>query len=152
MEDIELEKLFELFDKALTSKDERVVNALRSLLMIAALTDTHESDPVHGPLTQLLKQLKLMENRLSSLEYDQHTRGSYGPGGGNGTGYPWTSPQIGPWTTSGTGPTWTANPASSSYTYASPTLNTGAVSGTLDTSYKLSLSNVELEEILKDYK
>lgn len=150
MEDIELEKLFELFDKALTSKDERVVNALRSLLMIAALTDMHESDPTQGPLTQLLKQLRLMENRLSSLEYDRHNRGSYGPSSGAGNGYPWPG-QIpaGPWTTTGAGPTWAVNPASTtSYTATNP----GAVSGTTDTSYKLNLSAADLEAIFKDTK
>lgn len=145
MEDIELERLFELFDRALTSKDERVVNALRSLLMIAALTDTHESDPVQGPLTQLLKQLKLMENRLSSLEYDRHNRGSY-PSSGAGSGYPW------PYTGTGSGPIWATNPSSTSFPNTGAVANPGAVSGAIDQTYKLNLSAADINTILKDYK
>ena len=38
MGEIDLEQLFEMIDTALTSKDERVQNALRSLFMIVALT------------------------------------------------------------------------------------------------------------------
>lgn len=152
MDDIELEKLFELFDRALTSTDERVVNALRSLLMIAALTDT-SNVPTGGPLKQMMDRMRALEQRVSTVENDR--RNVY-PLSGAGNGYPWSPQQTGPWTTSGTSPTWTANPASSSYTYSTPTLNTGAATGTLDpsysTAYSLSLSDTEIDDILARVK
>ena len=144
MDDIELEKLFELFDRALTSTDERVVNALRSLLMIAALTDT-SNVPMGGPLKQMMDRLRALENRVSTVENDR--RNVYGPlGGGAGNGYPWSPPQTGPWT--GTGPVWGV-PQSLSDNIP---CNTGAVTGTLSPTYSLSLSDEEIENILARVK
>ena len=36
--DFDLERFIEMFDEALTSNDERVINALRSLMMMVILT------------------------------------------------------------------------------------------------------------------
>ena len=61
--DVDLNTLFELMDEALTSRDERVVNALRSLLMIVTLTRAQDDgrmaidDRVHGPLRQIKEEI-----------------------------------------------------------------------------------------------
>jgi hypothetical protein len=68
--DIDLQRVFELFDTALTSKDERVVNALRSLLMIVALTDPEDADAKGdiGPLRAMERDLNSMHGRIRGLE------------------------------------------------------------------------------------
>ena len=68
--DMDLQRAMDLFDTALTSKDERVVNALRSLLMIVALTDpeTGENDHQTGPLRAMERDLNGMHSRIRSLE------------------------------------------------------------------------------------
>jgi hypothetical protein len=71
MDEIDLEQLFEMVDTALTSKDERVQNALRSLFMIVALTAPTTNDAgvrEIGPLTRLMQDLDSMKRRVSNLE------------------------------------------------------------------------------------
>ena len=72
--DYELERIINLFDDALTSKDPRVKNALRQLLMIVVLTSNeHEDrqypvDKVEGPLRQLHNDIYNLNRRVSDLE------------------------------------------------------------------------------------
>ena len=72
--DYELERIINLFDEALTSKDPRVKNALRQLLMIVVLTSNeHEDrqypvDKVEGPLRQLHNDIYNLNRRVSDLE------------------------------------------------------------------------------------
>ena len=67
--DFDLERMFEMLDEAMTSKDERVQNALRALLTIIALTkpqDTGEMavDTKQGPLRRMQEDRK--STRLNS--------------------------------------------------------------------------------------
>ena len=67
--ELDLQRAMDLFDTALTSKDERVVNALRSLLMIVALTNPEgESDRDTGPLRQMERDINSLHSRIRSLE------------------------------------------------------------------------------------
>lgn len=71
--DFDLEKLFELLDEALTSKDERVQNALRSLLTIVALTKPQDNGQMaietkHGPLRQMQQDLDNLRSRIANVE------------------------------------------------------------------------------------
>lgn len=70
--DFDLERVVELFDRALTSKDERVVNALRSLLMIVALTDpdTPDQDLRIGPFRQLQEELEQLRRNVINLQME----------------------------------------------------------------------------------
>lgn len=106
--DFDLERVVELFDRALTSKDERVVNALRSLLMIVALTDPEAGSPRSdlrvGPFRQLQDEVGTLRTRLSNLEMEVSQiknppeRGApYNPGAGSPFG-PYTNPGS-PYTT-----------------------------------------------------
>lgn len=113
--DFDLERVVELFDQALTSKDERVVNALRSLLMIVALTDPEAGSPRSdlrvGPFRQLQDEIGTLRSRLSNLEMEVSQlrnppiRGGSqpwpyeGPGGGYGYGttYTGTNPNQSEW-------------------------------------------------------
>jgi hypothetical protein len=68
--EFDLQRVMDLFDTALTSKDERVVNALRSLLMIVALTNPEDADAKGdiGPLRAMERDLNSMHSRIRSLE------------------------------------------------------------------------------------
>jgi len=70
--DFDLERFINLFDEALTSQDPRVVNALRSLMMIVTLTRPETSESVfgskHGPLRRLFEDLNHLNRRMHSME------------------------------------------------------------------------------------
>ena len=71
--DFDLERLFELMDEALTSKDERVQNALRGLLTIIELTRTQDDgkniiETSHGPLRQMQQDLNNLRSRIANVE------------------------------------------------------------------------------------
>ena len=114
--DFDLEKMFEMLDEALTSKDERVQSALRGLLTIIALTRKQDDGSMaversYGPLRSIQEDLKNIMRRLHNVEgelrqqkYNQPYTGTqpYNPYGGQGvaiqpwanTGYP--APYSGP--------------------------------------------------------
>lgn len=70
--DFDLERFIDMFDEALTSKDERVVNALRSLMMMVILTKPEASNPMvdrnAGPLRRLLDDMNHLNRRMHSME------------------------------------------------------------------------------------
>jgi hypothetical protein len=70
--DFDLERFIEMFDEALTSNDERVVNALRSLMMMVILTksETHDTklSGRNGPLRQLFEDMHHINSRLHTTE------------------------------------------------------------------------------------
>ena len=71
--DFDLERFIDMFDEALTSKDERVVNALRSLMMMTILTksETYDSparDRASGPLRRMYEDMHHLSRRLSTIE------------------------------------------------------------------------------------
>jgi hypothetical protein len=71
--DFDLERFIEMFDEALTSRDPRVVNALRSLMMMVVLTrpegrDSGLHDRNVGPLRRLYDDVNHLNNRLHRLE------------------------------------------------------------------------------------
>lgn len=74
--DYDLERVMEMFDTALTSNDERVVNALRSLLMIVALTNPEDGNKIagtgrnRGPLRQMQDDIHNLIRSVNRLESD----------------------------------------------------------------------------------
>lgn len=70
--DFDLERFIDMFDEALTSDDERVVNALRSLMMMVILTKSEARNPMAdhdvGPLRQLYDDLHNLNRRLHDTE------------------------------------------------------------------------------------
>ena len=69
--DFDLERFINMFDEALTSNDERVVNALRSLMMMVILTkpESHaQADRNRGPLRQLYDDVHNINRRLNNTE------------------------------------------------------------------------------------
>ena len=73
--DFDLERFVDMFDEALTSKDPRVVNALRGLMMMVTLTrpesrDSGLHDQNLGPLRRLYEDVNHLNRRLHSLEDD----------------------------------------------------------------------------------
>lgn len=70
--DFDLERFVEMFDEALTSQDPRVMNALRSLMMIVTLTRPETSESAigskHGPLRRLFEDLNHLNRRMHSME------------------------------------------------------------------------------------
>lgn len=156
MDKIEVEKLFELFDKALTSQDERVVNALRSLLMITALTDmgdpldenaTQRPLPIEGPLNGMLRRIRALEQQVGNIERNQQYNYDYSnPGYGAVPGAGYSGSNSGAGLNLGT-LTLTGIDYSTASTYT--TMNTATPDLTLDT---ITLTDVDLDDILKGHK
>lgn len=67
--DFDLERFIDMFDEALTSQDERVVNALRSLMMMVILTNPEgrRMDRI-GPLRQLFDDVNHINRRVHQVE------------------------------------------------------------------------------------
>jgi hypothetical protein len=66
--DFDLERFVDLFDEAMTSKDPRVVETLRNLLMIVALTrpETYnEHGRRNGPLRRLFEDVNDLNRRVT---------------------------------------------------------------------------------------
>jgi hypothetical protein len=68
--DFDLERFIDMFDEALTSKDERVISALRSLMMMVILTkpEGRDQNGDNGPLRQLFEDLHNLNRRMHSME------------------------------------------------------------------------------------
>jgi hypothetical protein len=71
--DFDLERFVDMFDEALTSQDPRVINALRSLMMMVTLTrpesqDSGLHDRNHGPLRRLFEDVNHLNRRLHQME------------------------------------------------------------------------------------
>jgi hypothetical protein len=71
--DFDLERFVDMFDEALTSKDPRVVNALRSLMMMVTLTrpesrDSGLHDRNAGPLRRLHEDMNHLHRRIERME------------------------------------------------------------------------------------
>ena len=69
--DFDLERFIDMFDQAMTSQDPRVVDALRSLMMMVILTKGETKDTMHphrGPLRRLVDDVNTINRRLSDVE------------------------------------------------------------------------------------
>lgn len=70
--DFDLERFIDMFDEALTSRDERVVNALRSLMMMVILTKPEARNPMGdrnaGPLRRLFDDMGHINRRVHHVE------------------------------------------------------------------------------------
>ena len=69
-EDFDLERFIDMFDEALTSKDERVISALRSLMMMVILTkpESRNYNGEVGPLRQLYEDMHTLNRRMHNME------------------------------------------------------------------------------------
>jgi hypothetical protein len=72
--DFDLERFMDMFDEAMTSRDPRVMDALRSLMMIVTLTRS-EAAMNHGrssgPLRRLFEDLHHLNSRMHRMEESQ---------------------------------------------------------------------------------
>jgi hypothetical protein len=67
--DFDLDRFINMFDEALTSEDPRVIDALRGLLMIVALTRPEARTSVErGPLRSLVNDVTNLNRRLGAVE------------------------------------------------------------------------------------
>ena len=71
--DFDLERFVDMFDEALTSQDPRVMNALRSLMMMVTLTRPESrNNGLHdrnaGPLRRLYEDVNHLNSRLHRME------------------------------------------------------------------------------------
>jgi len=70
--DFDHERFIDMFDEALTSQDPRVMNALRSLMMMVTLTRPETSESAlglkQGPLRRLFEDLHHLNRRMHSME------------------------------------------------------------------------------------
>ena len=79
--DFDLERFINLFDEAMTSKDPRVVETLRNLLMIVALTrpETYEEHGRRaGPLRRLYEDMNDLNRAVSRMQGEiQHLNNKF---------------------------------------------------------------------------
>ena len=67
--DFDLDRFIRMFDEALTSEDPRVIDALRGLLMIVALTRPEARTSIErGPLRRLVNDVTNLNKRLGAVE------------------------------------------------------------------------------------
>ena len=98
--DFDLERFVNLFDEAMTSQDPRVMETLRSLMMIVALTRPESTDSHlerKGPLRRAFEDMHHVYRRLEQLEDNyrsllqrvQHSQRETAPGPNYGYDYPY---------------------------------------------------------------
>lgn len=70
--DFDLERFIDMFDTAMTSSDPRVVETLRKLMMIVALTAPEtgrlDNDRQRGPLRRLFEDVHHINRRMHEME------------------------------------------------------------------------------------
>ena len=73
--DFDLERFINMFDEALTSRDPRVIDALRGLMMMVTLTRSETRDVMEdrrtGPLRRLVEDVNDLHRRIAHLEETQ---------------------------------------------------------------------------------
>jgi hypothetical protein len=78
--DFDLERFVNMFDEALTSRDPRVIDALRGLMMMVTLTRSETRDVMEdrrtGPLRRLLEDVNDLHRRIAHLENTQSRYGA----------------------------------------------------------------------------
>ena len=70
--DFDLDRFVDMFDEALTSEDPRVVETLRKLMMIVALTRPESSERWsnrRGPLRRMMDDINNLHRRIEALEH-----------------------------------------------------------------------------------
>lgn len=73
--DFDLDRFVDMFDEAMTSKDPRVIETLRNLMMIVTLTrpETYNRhDRKSGPLRRLFEDMHDLNRRIRHLEEEQY--------------------------------------------------------------------------------
>lgn len=79
--DFDLERFIDMFDEAMTSRDPRVIDTLRSLMMIVTLTRPESAtvpiDRNRGPLRRLFEDVNHLNRRLHTLEEELRSLGKY---------------------------------------------------------------------------
>ena len=73
--DFDLDRFVDLFDEAMTSKDPRVIETLRNLMMIVTLTRPetfNRHDRKSGPLRRLFEDMHDLNRRIRHLEEEQY--------------------------------------------------------------------------------
>ena len=71
--DFDLERFVDMFDEAMTSRDPRVMDALRGLMMMVTLTrpesrDSGLHDRKSGPLRRLYEDMNQLHRRIERVE------------------------------------------------------------------------------------
>jgi hypothetical protein len=70
--DFDLERFINMFDEALISRDPRVIDALRGLMMTVTLTRSETRDVMEdrrtGPLRRLIEDVNDLHRRIAHLE------------------------------------------------------------------------------------
>jgi hypothetical protein len=78
--DFDLERFINMFDEALTSRDPRVIDALRGLMMMVTLTRSETRDVMGdrrgGPLRRLMQDMNDLHRRVIRLEENESRYGA----------------------------------------------------------------------------
>ena len=78
--DFDLKRFINMFDEALTSRDPRVIDALRGLMMMVTLTRGETRDVMEnrqqGPLRRLMQDVNDLHRRIVRLEENESRYGA----------------------------------------------------------------------------
>lgn len=106
-EEVDMKKLLELLDVALSSKDPRVKEQLKKLLMIVALIEPDvapSGNPSKGPLSTLHSKMHELEDRVFRMEMQAQSTYSAGIYSTPITLGQYNLSNASPWTLAGTTP------------------------------------------------
>jgi hypothetical protein len=92
--DFDLERFVDMFDEAMTSRDPRVIDALRGLMMIVTLTrpesrDSGLHDRNAGPLRRLHEDMNHLHRRIERMEEQLRQASVRPPQAYDPYNYPW---------------------------------------------------------------
>ena len=130
MTEVDIHEFAKLFDAALASDNPTVKKALRNFMLVAAIVTAEETDPrPAGPFSELINEIRRLSSKLSVLESQMYRT--------TVTSQPAT-PYYDPNRYTGVQPTWIYNPTTTS------------VSTSSSTSGTVSISEVDIKDLLKD--
>jgi hypothetical protein len=128
MEDFDVKEFAKLFDAALASDNPAVKKALRNFMIVAAIATAEETQAAaKGPFSEIIDELRRLSQKVSILESQMYRT--------TVTSTPASPYDNGRYT--GINPTWIYNPTTS-------------VSTTSSTSSAVSVSEVDIKDLLKD--
>jgi hypothetical protein len=157
--DIDFDQLIDLLDRALTSKDPKVMQALKKFLFIAALA-TEESEE-KGPFADLIARIETLEAQVRNINYPPGTY-TWPPNTSGQTiwygydtdtaGNPIYKNLTGGSSSSTTTSMWIGDPGGSTTTTYASTDNTFTVSDAAETLIQDTLNDLtDLQEQAKGY-
>jgi len=148
-ENINFEQLIDLLDRALTSKDPRVMQALKKFLFIAALAT--EDTEAKGPFKDLMDRIETLEAQVRMLQNPPGTY-TWPPNTGQPIWYGYDVDTAGNPIYKNLGGTSTGGSSSTTFTSFNDTSGTYTTSSSTETLIQDTLNDLnDMQEQARDY-